>query len=108
MKIHTINYQKHRKDGTVYNQFVTIDKELQKKYNDRIRYLKSKVNKKIKKEHIYNYDDMKILSYTFTLKKWINCMHITWFYEFYKLVFKHKISEDKNLLLGRNTIIKVL
>lgn len=108
MKIYTIDYKKHRwNDGTVYRQTIKIDKELQRKYNTRIRYLKDKVNKKIKKEHIYSYEDMKILSYTDTLKKWVNYLHLTWIYEFWKFITRRWLYNNR-LFFNKNTIIEVL
>ena len=105
MKIQSINYQKSRwSDWTVYKQTIKIDHELQKKYNNRIRYIKNKVNKKIKKEHIFSNSEAKILCYTDTLKKWVNYLHLTWLYEFCRLI--RKIWIDRKIL-DRNTIIIV-
>ena len=105
MEIKSINYLKSWwSDWTVYKQTIKIDHELMKKYNNRIRYLKNKVNKKIKKEHIFNDSDAKILYYTDTLKKWVNYLHLTWLYEFYRLI--RKIWIDRKIL-DRNTIIIV-
>lgn len=107
MKIHTIDYKKHYwNDWTCYTQVINIDKELKKSYNNRINYLKRKINKKIEKEHIFSYDEWKILSYTKTLKNWINYLKITWLSEFWKLIVKKWLHNDR-LYYNRNTIIIV-
>ena len=107
MKIHSIDYKKHFwNDWAVYTQAIKIDKELMKKYNNRINYLKIKINKKIEKNHTFTYDDWKILSFTKSLKKWINYLKITWLYEFWKILKKYKIDDKR--ILNRNTIIEVL
>ena len=107
MKIITINYQKNfDKNWYVYHQTIKIDKELKQKYNNRIKYLKNKINKKIKNDKTFTYDEWKILSYTFNLKNWVNYMLWTGLLEFWKLVSKLWINNDR-LKLFRNTIIIV-
>ena len=106
MKI-TINYQKHFwDDWTVYRQTIKIDKELMKKYNNRINYLKRKINKKIEKNHTFTYDEWKILSFTKSLKKWINYLKITWLYELFKILEKNNI-DTKRFQFWLNTIVYV-
>lgn len=107
MKIQAINYQKNRwNDGTVYKQTIKIDQELQKKYNNRLKYLYKKIDKKKKITHTFNCDDMCISLYTKTLKRWINYLKFTWLFEFYKMIIKSWLNTNR-LKLDRNTIIIV-
>lgn len=107
MKIQAIDYKKHHwNDWTCYTQVIKIDKQLKKSYNNRINYLKRKINKKIEKNHTYTYDEWKILSFTKTLKNWINYLKLTWLYEFNLLAFKKWLYNNR-LKFNRNTIIIV-
>lgn len=104
----TINYQMHYwPDGTVYRQFVKIDEELQKKYNEALDAEYKRIRDKEKSEHIISWNDMYFQVYTFKLKKWINYTHLTWFYKFCEVAYKNWL-DMKRLLSWRNTIIKVL
>ena len=106
MKI-TINYQKHFwNDWTVYKQVIKIDKELMKKYNNHLKYLYRKIEKKKNIYHTFNCDDMCISLYTNLLKDWTNFMKYTWLCEFCNVLKKYKI--DSKRILDRNTIIQVL
>lgn len=47
MKIHTIDYKKHRdQEGTVYNQTITIDAELMAVFNERLQLKYDHINEK--------------------------------------------------------------
>ena len=103
----TVNYQIHFWDNwTIYWQTIKIDKELMKKYNNHLKYLYRKIEKKKNITHTFNCDDMYISLYTKLLKDWINYINITWLYVFCKLLKKYKIDDKR--ILDRNTIIQVL
>lgn len=108
MKIHTIDYKKHFwNDWVVYRQTIKIDRELQKRYNNKINRMKRKINKNIDENHCFTNDEMNILYFTKSLKKWINYTKLTWIREFWKFLMK-KWMYDKRMFLNRNTIIQVL
>lgn len=105
-----INYLKEwGKDGTVYNQTITIEKEHIKKFNEIVKEEKETKSKKF----IFTNEDMDILYGLEELKEGKNYTNLTtlsyfiWFYKNYI----HKSSEkDKDFerILWRNTIINVI
>ena len=106
MKIIT-DYKIHFwENWTIYWQTIKIDKELMKKYNNHLKYLYRKIEKKKNITHTFNCDDMYISLYTKLLKEWINYINITWLYILCKLLKKYKIDDKR--VLDRNTIIQVL
>lgn len=108
MKIYTIDYKKHFwNDWTVYTQTIKIDRDLQKRYNNKINRLKRKTNKNIGENHHFTNDEMKILYFTKSLKKWVNYMHLTWLHEFW-IFLTDRWLYDVRMYFNRNTIIEVL
>jgi hypothetical protein len=104
----TIDYKMHYwTDWTVYRQTIKISEDLQKKYNNRLRYLYKKIEEKKNITHTFSCDDMCISLYTKPLKKWVNFLKFTGLYEFYKMILKSWL-DTKRLKLDRNTIIEVL
>lgn len=109
MKIHTIDYKKHFwSDGTVYRQFIKIDKELANAYNKELYNKSVEINEKIEKEKTLNNEEMKFLCYTIELHDGINYTTQTGLYYFWNAILKNWIDTRGRFSLGRNTIIEVL
>lgn len=104
-----INYRKNfDTDGFVYNQTITINSEIRKKFNKYIYNLKQKTTKKI----ILNTDDMKILYNLDFLKNNINYTTLTTlkhFKDFYLKEIYTPPKKDINFerIKLRNTIIQL-
>lgn len=101
-----INYLKNwGKDGTVYDQTVTIDKTLMEQFNNYILDLKTNIDLKFTLKHTYSENDLKIKSvdYLTTGFNYTNLIVLNLF-----IVFCQKNNIDITRLLYRNTIIKVI
>lgn len=105
-----VNYLKEwGKDGTVYNQTITIEKESIKGFNEMARAKKEEIAKK----YIISGEEMKLLSYLEELHEGKNYTTLTtldFFMKFYLKYIYEPPKKDKNYerILNRNTIIKVI
>ena len=107
MKNFTINYNKYYwNDWTVYNQLITIDKEMKNKYNEYLKLEYDRIDLYKKENRSINNSDMDILCFTNELNDWINYLKLTWLYHL-SLVL-HKLGYySKRKILDRNTMVYV-
>lgn len=101
-----VDYKKHwGNNGTVYDQTITIDKTTMEEYNNYICDLKTNIDFKFTKKHVYSENDLKIKSIDYLEKgiNFTNLIHLNLF-----IVFCQKTERDIKRLKYRNTIIKVV
>lgn len=109
MKIHTIDYKKHRdQEGTVYNQTITTDAELMAEFNERLQLKYDHINEKKESGQTLDNWDLELLTYTQKLKKGVNFIKLTELYYFCKFCQGHAIGSPRKVFNFRNTIINVL
>lgn len=107
MKNFTINYNKYYwNDWTVYNQLITIDKEMKNKYNEYLKLEYDRIDWYKKENRSINNSDMDILSFTSELNNWINYLKLTWLYHLSLVLHKLGYYSKRNIL-DRNTIVCV-
>lgn len=107
MKNFTINYNKYYwNDWTVYNQLITIDKEMKNKYNEYLKLEYDRIDWYKKENRSINNSDMDILSFTSELNNWINYLKLTWLYHLSLVLHKLWYYSKRNIL-DRNTIVCV-
>ena len=101
-------------DGTIYNQMITINKEIAEEFNKYILNIKNQINYK----KIWSNEDLRISSYAKMLDihlytptiNYINLTTLDQFMKFYLKTIYEPPKRDKNYerILNRNTIIKVV
>lgn len=107
MKNFTINYNKYYwNDWTVYNQLITIDKEMKNKYNEYLKLEYDRINFYKNLNKTINNRDMDILCFTNELNDWINYLKLTWLYHL-SLVLHKFWYYSKRKILDRNTMVYV-
>ena len=110
-----INYRKNFDNtGTVYNQTITINKELAEKFNKYISDIKNRINYK----KTWDNEDLKISCYLTMLEintlfetlNYINLTTLNYFIKFYLKTIYNPPKKDKDFerIKWRNTIIKVV
>lgn len=108
-----ISYRKNwSKDGTFYNQTITIDWLIAHKFNQYIIDILQKDKKEIKKTHIISNEQSQRQMFLEPLKLGVNFTHLTtleYFMSFYlKTIYEApKKDRDFERILNRNTIFIV-
>ncbi len=101
-----VDYKKQwGKNGTVYDQTITIDKATMEKFNNYMCERKTQVDLEFTKKHTYSEWDLKIKSVDY-LEKGINFTNLIHLQLFNEFCFENRI--DLKRVLRRNTIIKVV
>lgn len=109
-----INYRKTwGNNGTVYNQTITINKDIAEKFNRYVLDIKNQINNK----KSWNDKDLKIFCYLkmleintlFETLNYINLTTLDYFIKFYLKTIYEPPKRDKTFerIKWRNTIIKV-
>ena len=107
MKNFTINYNKYFwNDWTVYDQLITIDKEMKNKYNEYLKLEYDRINFYKNLNKTINNRDMDILCFTNELNDWINYLKLTWLYHLSLVLHKLGYYSKRNIL-DRNTMVYV-
>ena len=107
-----VDYKKHwGKDGTVYNQTITIDPNFMKLYNNFLLDKKIKIDNNFYNTHTYSEEDLKIKSIDYLEKgnNFTNLIHLRLLLEF--IIYYNKNNNNKinyKRILYRNTIVKVV
>lgn len=110
-----VDYKKHvGRDGTIYDQTITISFQIAYKFNKYVDELKNDVIEKIETRHYWTYEDNKILDYLEKINFYNNTfVNLTTANYFKKWYFDNIYQPPKKdifyeRLKYRNTIFKVV
>ena len=111
MKKVKVDYKRHSKDGTIYDQTITIDKNFMELYNNFLLDKKIKIDNNFFKKHIYSEEDLKIKSINYLEKgsNFTNLIQLRLLLEFIINYNKNNNNKiDFKRIKTRNTIVKVI